>query len=119
MTANPVREIFAAKSIIKAVGLNENGVNVVSCPTCGRCNINLIDIAQEVEEKVSQIDKKMTVAVMGCAVNGPGEAKEADYGLAGGKEEGIIFKKGKIIKKVPQCDLVCELIDMIKQDIEG
>lgn len=115
LTANPVKEIFVAKSILKAVGLNDEGVNVVSCPTCGRCNINLIDIAHKVEEKVANINKKLTVAVMGCVVNGPGEAKEADFGLAGGTDEGIIFKKGKVIKKVPQEELVDELIKMIKE----
>ncbi len=115
LTADPVREIFAAKDILKAVGLNNAGVNVISCPTCGRCNIDLIKIASEVEEKVQNIDKKITVAVMGCAVNGPGEAKEADFGLAGGTNEGIIFKKGKIIKKAPQESLVSELIELINE----
>lgn len=117
LTANPVKEIFAGKSILKAVGLNETGVNVVSCPTCGRCNINLIDIATEVEEKMMNIDKKITVAVMGCVVNGPGEAKEADFGLAGGNGEGIIFKKGKVIKKVPQSELVSQLISLIYEEL--
>ena len=118
LTADPVSEIYVAKSILKAVGLNESGVNVVSCPTCGRCNINLISIASEVEKRVANINKKMTIAVMGCAVNGPGEAKEADFGLAGGTKEGLLFKKGEIIKKVPQQDLVDELLNLINSDIE-
>ncbi|MFI3226846.1 MAG: flavodoxin-dependent (E)-4-hydroxy-3-methylbut-2-enyl-diphosphate synthase [Clostridia bacterium] len=117
LTANPVKEIYAAKAILKAVGLNDSGVNVVSCPTCGRCNINLIDIASEVEQKVSNIEEKITVAVMGCVVNGPGEAKEADFGLAGGNGEGIIFKKGEIVKKVPQNELVSQLMKMIYDEI--
>lgn len=117
LTANPVKEIYAAQAILKAVGLNNSGVNVVSCPTCGRCNINLIEIANEVEQKVSNIDKKITVAVMGCVVNGPGEAREADFGLAGGNGEGIIFKKGEIIKKVPQNELVSQLISAIYEEI--
>lgn len=117
LTADPVKEIYAAYDILKAVGLNNSGVNVVSCPTCGRCNINLIEIANEVEKKVSNINKKLTVAVMGCIVNGPGEAKEADFGLAGGVKEGIIFKKGEILKKVPQEDLVLELLNVIHENL--
>ncbi|MFI3115676.1 MAG: flavodoxin-dependent (E)-4-hydroxy-3-methylbut-2-enyl-diphosphate synthase [Clostridia bacterium] len=117
LTDDPVKEIIAGKAILKSLGLNDTGVDVVSCPTCGRCNVNLIEIAKEVEQKVSKIKEKLTVAVMGCVVNGPGEAREADYGLAGGNGEGIIFKKGKIIKKVPQNEVVEQLLDMIYEDI--
>lgn len=118
LTADPVREIFVAKDILKAVGLNNSGVNVISCPTCGRCQINLIEIASKVEKKLENCNEKLTVAVMGCVVNGPGEARGADYGVAGGIKEGILFKKGKIIKKVPQENLVDDLISMINADIE-
>lgn len=117
LTADPVSEIFVAKDILKAVGLNNSGVTVISCPTCGRCCIDLIEIAHEVEQKVANIEQKLTVAVMGCVVNGPGEAREADFGLAGGKGEGIIFKKGEIVKKVPQNELVSQLISLIFDEI--
>ncbi len=110
LTADPVSEVYAAQAILKAVGLNKSGVSVVSCPTCGRTRIPLIEIANEVEKKLAGCPKKLKVAVMGCAVNGPGEAREADIGIAGGDGEGLIFVKGRIIRKVPQEDLVAELI---------
>ena len=106
LTADPVEEIYVAKDILKALNIRNDGVNIVSCPTCGRCKINLIDIAGEVEQKLANVNEKLTVAVMGCAVNGPGEAKQADFGLAGGVGEGLLFRKGEIIKKVPQDMLV-------------
>ena len=116
LTDDPVKEIYAAKAILKAVGLNEDGVQVVSCPTCGRTRIDLIEIAKEVEQKVAGIKgKKLKVAVMGCAVNGPGEAREADLGIAGGDGVGLIFKKGEVIKKVPQAELVNALMDEINK----
>ncbi len=116
LTDDPVKEIYAAKAILKAVGLNEDGVQVVSCPTCGRTRIDLIEIAKEVEQKVAGIKgKKLKIAVMGCAVNGPGEAREADLGIAGGDGVGLIFKKGKVIKKVPQAELVNALMDEINK----
>ena len=116
LTDDPVKEIYAAKAILKAVGLHEDGVQVVSCPTCGRTRIDLIEIAKEVEQKVAGIKgKKLKVAVMGCAVNGPGEAREADLGLAGGDGVGLIFKKGEVIKKVPQAELVNALMDEINK----
>lgn len=118
LTADPVKEIFAGKSILKALGLNNSGVTVISCPTCGRCNINLIEIAEQVEQKLEKIQKKMTVAVMGCVVNGPGEAREADFGIAGGINEGIIFKKGEILKKVPQNELVEQLVNLVISSTE-
>lgn len=115
LTDDPVKEIYAAKAILKAVGCAEEGINVVSCPTCGRTRIDLIGIAKEVEQRCMDIHgKKLKVAVMGCAVNGPGEAREADLGIAGGDGVGLIFRKGEIIKKVPQERLVEELMEEIK-----
>ncbi len=111
LTDDPVKEIYAAKAILKAVGLNDDGINVVSCPTCGRTRIDLIGIAKEVEQRCLAIHgKKLKVAVMGCVVNGPGEAREADLGIAGGDGVGLIFRKGEIIKKVPQTELVDALM---------
>ena len=111
LTDDPVKEIYAAQAILKAVGLNDDGINVVSCPTCGRTRIDLIGIAKEVEQRCLSIKgKKMKFAVMGCAVNGPGEAREADLGIAGGDGVGLIFRKGEIIKKVPQAELVDALM---------
>ncbi|MDP4109998.1 MAG: flavodoxin-dependent (E)-4-hydroxy-3-methylbut-2-enyl-diphosphate synthase [Bacillota bacterium] len=118
LTADPVLEIAAAQSILKAVGLNKCGINIVSCPTCGRTQIPLIEIANEVEKKLAGCRKKLKVAVMGCVVNGPGEAKDADIGIAGGNGEGLIFVKGKIIKKVPQGELINELLREIDR-MEG
>ena len=104
LTADPIEEIDAAKEILKSLSLRKNGAELVSCPTCGRTQINLIKLANEVEQRLSDVDKPIKVAVMGCAVNGPGEAREADVGIAGGKGEALIFKKGEIIKKVPEKD---------------
>ena len=114
LTDDPVKEIYAANAILRAVGRAEDGINVVSCPTCGRTRIDLIDIAKQVEQRCAAIHgKKLKVAVMGCAVNGPGEAREADLGIAGGDGVGLIFRKGEIVKKVPQERLVDELMAMI------
>ncbi len=113
LTADPVNEVEAAKEILKAVGLRNDGVKIVSCPTCGRTRIDLITIANEVEEKLKDCDKNITVAVMGCVVNGPGEAKEADIGIAGGDGCGLIFKKGEILRKVPEERLIDELMEEI------
>lgn len=116
LTDDPVKEIYAAQAILKAVGLHEDGINVVSCPTCGRTRIDLIAIAKEVEQRVANIrGKKLKVAVMGCAVNGPGEAREADLGIAGGDGVGLIFRKGEIVRKVPQEQLVDALMHEIEQ----
>lgn len=116
LTDDPVKEIYAAQAILKAVGLHEDGINVVSCPTCGRTRIDLIGIAKEVEQRVANIrGKKLKVAVMGCAVNGPGEAREADLGIAGGDGVGLIFRKGEIVRKVPQEQLVDALMQEIEQ----
>ena len=113
LSANPVEEIYAAKDILKAAGIRKDGAELVSCPTCGRTRINLIELAGEVEERLKGVDKPITVAVMGCVVNGPGEASAADCGIAGGVGEGLLFKKGEIIKKVPQDQLVDELFKLI------
>ena len=110
LTADPVEEIYAAKKILRAAGLRKSGVNLIACPTCGRTRIDLIPIAEEVERRLEGCDKNITVAVMGCAVNGPGEAAAADIGIAGGNGEGLIFRKGEILYKVPQEELVDALM---------
>ena len=115
LTADPVEEIFAAKKILKAAGLRREGVNLIACPTCGRTRIDLIPMAEEVEQRLSGGEKSITVAVMGCAVNGPGEAAAADIGIAGGKGEGLIFRKGEILCKVPQEQLVDKLMEEIEK----
>lgn len=114
LTADPVKEIYAAKDILKALDLRDDGIQFVSCPTCGRTKIDLISIATEVENKLRDCKKNIKVAVMGCAVNGPGEAKEADIGIAGGDGTGLIFKKGEIVKKVPEDKLIDELIKEVE-----
>ncbi|MEE0059853.1 MAG: flavodoxin-dependent (E)-4-hydroxy-3-methylbut-2-enyl-diphosphate synthase [Acutalibacteraceae bacterium] len=114
LTADPVKEIYAAKDILRALDIRNDGVQFVSCPTCGRTKIDLISIATEVENRLRDCKKNIKVAVMGCAVNGPGEAKEADIGIAGGDGVGLIFKKGEIIKKVPESELIEELIKEVE-----
>ena len=116
LTENPVEEVFAGWGILKALGLRERGVNFVSCPTCGRTQIDLIGLAKKVEEKFKNLDLPITIATMGCPVNGPGEASHADYGIAGAIGEGYIFKKGEIIKRVPEQDLLQELENIISAD---
>lgn len=113
LTENPVEEVSAGFDILKSLGLRERGVNFISCPTCGRTQIDLIGLAKKVEEKFKNLDKPITIATMGCAVNGPGEAKHADFGIAGGVKEGIIFKKGEIIAKVPEDQLLQKLEEII------
>ncbi|MEG2221415.1 MAG: flavodoxin-dependent (E)-4-hydroxy-3-methylbut-2-enyl-diphosphate synthase [Oscillospiraceae bacterium] len=110
LTADPVEEIVAAKKILAAAGLRKSGVNLIACPTCGRTRIDLIPIAEEVERRLADCQKNITVAVMGCAVNGPGEAAAADIGIAGGDGEGLLFSKGKVLYKVPQDKLVDALM---------
>lgn len=110
LTADPVEEIYAAKKILKAAGLRKEGVNLISCPTCGRTRIDLIPIAEEVERRLMNCGKNITVAVMGCIVNGPGEASAADIGIAGGNGEGLLFCKGQPLYKVPQEQLVDALM---------
>lgn len=114
LTENPVEEVHAGFSILKSLELRQKGINFVSCPTCGRCQIDLIGLAKKVENALKDIDKPITVAVMGCPVNGPGEAKHADFGVAGAIKEGYIFKKGEILKRVPEEKILDELMNLIK-----
>lgn len=116
LTADPVREIYAAKDILKALDIEKGGVQFVSCPTCGRTKIDLIALANEVQERLRDCKADIKVAVMGCIVNGPGEAREADYGIAGGDGCGLVFKKGEILYKVSEDKLVDALIDEIQKD---
>ena len=113
LTADPVQEVLTAKDILKAAGLRRDGVNIIACPTCGRTRIDLIRLANEVEQALSDCQKPITVAVMGCVVNGPGEARAADVGIAGGDGEGLLFRHGEILYKVPQDKLVDALMDEI------
>ena len=113
LSADPVEEVYAARDILKAAGVRREGPELVSCPTCGRTRIDLIALANQVEERLKTVDKPITVAVMGCAVNGPGEASAADCGIAGGIGEGLLFRKGEIVKKVPQDRLVDELFALV------
>ena len=113
LSADPVEEVYAARDILKAAGIRKDGAELVSCPTCGRTRIDLISLANQVEQRLKTVDKPITVAGMGCVVNGPGEASAADCGIAGGVGEGLLFKKGQIIKKVPQDQLVDELFRLI------
>ena len=115
LSADPVEEVYAARDILKALGMAENEPDLVSCPTCGRTRIDLIGLAHQVEERLKKVHKPITVAVMGCVVNGPGEAAAADVGIAGGQGEGLLFRKGEIVKKVPQEQLVDELFTLIDQ----
>lgn len=114
LTADPAEEVIAAKKILQAAGLRQSGVNVVSCPTCGRTQYNMIPIAEEVERRLADCKKPITVAVMGCIVNGPGEAGAADVGIAGGRGEGLIFRHGEVLRMVPEA----ELVDALLQEIE-
>ncbi len=113
LTENPVEEVYAAYDILKSLNLRQKGINFISCPTCGRTQIDLISLAKKVEERFRDCDKNLTIAVMGCAVNGPGEAKHADFGIAGGIKEGYIFKKGEIIARVPEARLLEKLEEVI------
>ncbi|MCI9156536.1 MAG: flavodoxin-dependent (E)-4-hydroxy-3-methylbut-2-enyl-diphosphate synthase [Lawsonibacter sp.] len=114
LSADPVEEVYAAREILKAAGVRKEGPELVSCPTCGRTKIDLIALANQVEERLKTVDKPITVAVMGCAVNGPGEASAADCGIAGGIGEGLLFRKGSIVRKVPQDQLVDALFQLIE-----
>ncbi len=111
LTGDPIEEVRAAKLILGSLGLRRNGIEVVSCPTCGRTQIDLVALANKVEEMTRHYDLNLKVAVMGCVVNGPGEAKEADLGIAGGKGEGLLIRKGEIIKKLPESELLAALAD--------
>ena len=118
LTADPVEEVKAGIAILKAAGLRKGGVKFVSCPTCGRTEIDLIGLAKQVESLVSGMDRDITVAVMGCVVNGPGEAREADYGIAGGKDKGLLFKKGQVVGTYPYERLCEALMELIESDEE-
>ena len=118
LTEDPVEEIKVAREILKVLGLVESGVEIISCPTCGRTEIDLINLAKRVEKEFENEKRNIKIAVMGCVVNGPGEAKEADYGVAGGKGVGVLFKKGKIVKKVSEKDILPELKKLILEDVD-
>jgi (E)-4-hydroxy-3-methylbut-2-enyl-diphosphate synthase len=115
LTADPVEEIYAAKDILKAAGLRKEGVNIISCPTCGRTRIDLISLVNQVDAALKDCTKPITVAVMGCIVNGPGEAREADIGIAGGDGWGTIFVKGQQVEKLPYEELLPALLSRIEQ----
>ena len=115
LTDDPLKEVETGKKLLKALGLRRGGIKFISCPTCGRTKINLIGIANETEKRLSGLDKDITVAIMGCAVNGPGEAREADIGIAGGDGCGVLFKNGEIIRKIPEERLLDELIKEIEK----
>ncbi|MBP6322924.1 MAG: flavodoxin-dependent (E)-4-hydroxy-3-methylbut-2-enyl-diphosphate synthase, partial [Fusobacteriaceae bacterium] len=117
LTEDPVEEIKVAKEILKVLGLRK-GTEIISCPTCGRTEIDLINLAKEVEKEFRDKELNIKIAVMGCVVNGPGEAREADYGVAGGKGVGVLFKKGVIIKKVDEKDIMEELKSIIEEDFK-
>lgn len=119
LTGDPVQEVRAAYEILRALGLRRRGVEIISCPTCGRTQIDLINIACAVEDRLAGLDMPLRVAVMGCVVNGPGEARHADVGIAGGKGEGLIFRKGRVIRKVPEALLVEELVKEIDDLVNG
>jgi (E)-4-hydroxy-3-methylbut-2-enyl-diphosphate synthase len=113
LSADPVEEVRVAYEILKSLSLRQKGANIISCPTCGRCQIDIRGLAARVESELKDIEKSVTVAVMGCIVNGPGEAREADIGIAGGKGSGILFKKGKVVRTVKEKDLLRELMNEI------
>lgn len=117
LTENPIEEVYAGFEILKSLGLRQKGVNFISCPTCGRCQIDLISLAKKVEEKFKTLDKPITIATMGCPVNGPGEAKHADFGVAGAIKEGYIFKKGEIVARVPEEEIIQKLDEIIQKSI--
>jgi (E)-4-hydroxy-3-methylbut-2-enyl-diphosphate synthase len=115
LTADPVEEVWAAYELLRALGLRQRGIELISCPTCGRCEIDLIKLAEEVDSKIRALPEPLKVAVMGCVVNGPGEAREADVGIAGGRGFGLLFRKGEIIKKIPQEEMLDELLREIEK----
>ncbi|MFH2104978.1 MAG: flavodoxin-dependent (E)-4-hydroxy-3-methylbut-2-enyl-diphosphate synthase [Parcubacteria group bacterium] len=115
LTADPVEEVRVGWEILKSLGLRERGVEIISCPTCGRTEIDLIGLAEEVERRTAEIDKPLKIAVMGCVVNGPGEAREADIGVAGGRGQGVIFRKGEVVRTVDESEIVGELMKEIKK----
>ncbi len=118
LTENPIEEVFAGYEILKSLKLRKRGVNFISCPTCGRTQIDLISLAKQVENRFKDLDKDITIATMGCAVNGPGEASHADFGIAGGIGEGYVFKKGEIVARVPEAELLDKLEEIIKFELK-
>lgn len=119
LTGDPVDEVRVGFEILKSLGLRKKGINFVSCPTCGRCEVNLIRVAEEVEQRLLEVTAPITVAVMGCVVNGPGEAREADFGIAGGKGEGLLFRHGEIVRKVPENQLADALVEEVLKAVKG
>ncbi|SNB45718.1 flavodoxin-dependent (E)-4-hydroxy-3-methylbut-2-enyl-diphosphate synthase [Geobacter sp. DSM 9736] len=115
LTGDPVDEVRVGYEILKSLGLRQHGVNLVSCPTCGRCQVDLISVAEEVERRLREVKAPLTIAVMGCVVNGPGEAREADVGIAGGKGEGLLFRQGEVVRKVPEKELADALVAEVEQ----
>jgi len=115
LTGDPVDEIRIGFEILKSLGLRQHGINFVSCPTCGRCQIDLIGVANEVEERLKSVDVPLTVAVMGCVVNGPGEAREADVGIAGGRGEGLLFRHGEVVRKVKEAEMADALVALVEE----
>ncbi len=118
LTGTPHEEVRAGRQILRSLGLRQGGIELISCPTCGRCQINLVEIARAVEERLPETDQSLKVAVMGCMVNGPGEAREADVGIAGGRGKGMLFKQGQLLRRVPEQDLVETLVMEIRQMLE-
>ena len=125
LTADPVEEVRAAYEILRSVGLRKNGLAVISCPTCGRCRIDIIKIARKVQQEVDSLNARgpglphLRIAVMGCAVNGPGEAREADIGIAGGRNSGTLFRNGRIVRKVREKDMVRVLMAEVRKMCSG
>jgi len=115
LTGDPVLEVRAAYGILRALGIRSRGVDIISCPTCGRCEVDLISLVEEVQDRLEHIEAPLTVAVMGCVVNGPGEAREADIGIAGGKGVGLLFKKGEVIEKVKEEAWVERLVEEVER----
>ena len=115
LTADPVREVEVAWQILRAAGLRSRGVEIISCPTCGRTEYDLMGLLENAEKELSAIKAPLTVAIMGCVVNGPGEAKEADVGIAGGRGQGVVFRKGEVVKKVPEADLINAFMEEVRR----
>jgi (E)-4-hydroxy-3-methylbut-2-enyl-diphosphate synthase len=113
LTSDPINEVRAAYEILRALKLRERGIELISCPTCGRCDIDIIGLTHEIEEQLLRVKTPLKVAIMGCVVNGPGEAREADVGIAGGRGQGILFKKGEIVAKIPEAELKSRLLEEI------
>ena len=122
LTSDPINEVRAAYEILRALKLRERGIELISCPTCGRCDIDIIGLTHEIEEQLLRVKTPLKVAIMGCVVNGPGEAREADVGIAGGRGQGILFKKGEIVAKIPEAELKSRLLEeislMVDEEIE-